>query len=430
MVTSNINLIEKWNNFFQYNCKESFTGNTYDDLFNSYLFYNNKNLEYDYTSKICYVEKTDFNIYNIIYCVNKNLIINTINQKSKRKFYNLLSDFEIIITKNFPLNNDTLDKNKIILRHEIIKNILTSNETHFFSKDLPFSIEDNRVFITKIFYNLLFENTERLNILKFGSFLLNKFEIGLTIDDIKLKPKISVSHYGRWYWSGTEKVQNDTISRQKIYKKFNKYGKIVTIDLSSGEPTILCELSNSILLKKLLKYRIALKEKNYELSNSIKNLINIFVHSSSNYKDIASQFKNHDKLYLEIEKSLGITIEDLLGSLQDEILCYNNTIIKEHLQNLSVRELNRRIIIPHSFILSNEELLKEHKKYLQGHTHDRILNLAQKIYSDIGLIPIFTIHDSVSYFINNHDSNEMFNKINLIIKKEKYPVTIEIIESA
>ncbi len=170
--------------------------------------------------------------------------------------------------------------------------------------------------------------------------------MGVTIDNIKLKPKISVSQYGRWYWSGTEKIQNNVKSRQKVYKKFIKYGKILTIDLASGEPTILYELANSILLKKLLKYRIALKRTNLDLSNSIKSLINIFIHSSSNYKDIADQFKKHDKLYVNIEKNLGVTIEDLLSSLQDEFLCYNTSIIKEHREYLSVKELNRRIVIP------------------------------------------------------------------------------------
>jgi len=358
--------------------------------------------------------------------------INTINinSRSKRKFYNLLSDFSIIITKNFPLDKDSLSSNKIILRHEIIKNVLTSNETHFFSENLPFSIKDNRVFITKEFHSLLFENEERFNILKFGSFLLNKFELGVTIDNIKLKPKISVSQYGRWYWSGTEKIQNDVKSRQKVYKKFLKYGKILTIDLASGEPTILYELANSILLKKLLKYRIALKSINQELSNSIKSLINIFIHSSSNYKDIADQFKKYDKLYVNIEENLGITIEDLLSSLQDEFLCYNTNIIKEHREKLSVKELNRRIVIPNSIKLSDEELIKEHRKYLQGHTHDRILNLAQKIFSLLGLIPIFTVHDSLSYFINNHDSNTLINNIINLAKNENYPTTIEVIESA
>lgn len=430
MLTADNNLIKKWNNFFGYNCIENFSGNTYDDLFNSYLYYNNKNLAYDFLTKICFVEKNSSGIYNVTYYNNENIINEEINQRSKRKFYNLISDFEIIITKNFPLNDDSLDKNKIVLRHEIIKNILTSNETHFFSNDLPFSIQDNRVFLTKIFYDLLFENEERLNILKFGSFLLNKFEIGLTIDDIKLKPKISVSHYGRWYWSGTEKIQNDIKSRQKIYKKFIKYGKILTVDLASGEPTILCDLSNSILLKKLLKYRIALKKVNVDLSKSLKSLINIFIHSSSDYKAIASQFKSHDKLYLQIEQELGISIEDLLGSLQDEFLCYNNSIIDMHKKNLSVKEMNRRIVIPHSYILTDEELIKEHRKYLQGHTHDRILSLAQKIYSLTGLLPIFTVHDSISYFINNYDSEDITNKINEIFKNEKYPITIEIIESA
>ena len=35
MLTADNNLIKKWNNFFGYNCIENFSGNTYDDLFNS-----------------------------------------------------------------------------------------------------------------------------------------------------------------------------------------------------------------------------------------------------------------------------------------------------------------------------------------------------------------------------------------------------------
>ncbi len=426
------NTLNLWNSFFNYNFNLNISGNTYDDIFNNYLISNNENANYEYLDSICFIEKLLNKEYSIMFFSISEKKINTINinSRSKRKFYNLLSDFSIIITKNFPLDKDSLSSNKIILRHEIIKNVLTSNETHFFSENLPFSIKDNRVFITKEFHNLLFENEERFNILKFGSFLLNKFELGVTIDNIKLKPKISVSQYGRWYWSGTEKIQNDVKSRQKVYKKFIKYGKILTIDLASGEPTILYELANSILLKKLLKYRIALKRTNLDLSNSIKSLINIFIHSSSNYKDIADQFKKHDKLYVNIEKNLGVTIEDLLSSLQDEFLCYNTSIIKEHREKLSVKELNRRIVIPNSIKLSDEELIKEHRKYLQGHTHDRILNLAQKIFSLLGLIPIFTVHDSLSYFINNHDSNTLINNIINLAKNENYPTTIEVIESA
>lgn len=428
MLKSTETILTNWNQYFNYNCKEEFSGISFDEIFNSYLYFNNKDTKYEYISKVCFVEKQQAGIYTLTYYNGSEIIIDQMNTKARRKFYNLLGDFEVIITKNFPLITDNLDKHKTILRHEIVKNILTSNETHFFSKDLPFSINDNRVFLTSMFYSLLFENVDKLNILKFGSFLLNQFEVGMTIDDIKLKPKISVSNYGRWYWSGTEKVQNDKKSRQKIYNKFIKYGKILNIDLISGEPTILANLSESKVLKKLLKYRLAIKDKNYELSDALKFLINMFIHSSYDIESVAQQFKTHNILADQLEESLGVPVVDLLLCLQDEFLCYNRYVLDEHRKNFSVKELNRRIVIPHSHELSDIELIKEHRKYLQGHTHDRILNLAQRNYLTTGLIPIFTVHDSISYFINNHDATQITDQILKNSKDMKYPITFEILE--
>ena len=48
----------------------------------------------------------------------------------------------------------------------------------------------------------------------------------------------------------------------------------------------------------------------------------------------------------------------------------------------------------------------------------------------LGLIPIFTVHDSLSYFINNHDSKTLINNIINLAKNKNYPTTIEVIESA
>lgn len=430
MLKTNKTILTNWNDYFGYDCTEEFSGINYDTIFNDYLLFNNKDVEYDYTTKICFVEKVKPYLYTLTYYDSKKLIEVEIGSRAKRKFYNKLEDFDIIITKEFPISADGINKNKIILRHEVIKNIFTSNNTHFFDKLLPFSIDDNRVFLTKEFYNQLIENEDKLNALMFGSFLLNQFEIGLTIDDIKLKPKISISNYGRWYWSGSEKVQNDNKSRNRIFNKFLKYGKILSIDLTSGEPTILCQLTNSKLLKKLLKYRLSLKKTDKELSTAVKNLINIFIHSSADHDTIANQYKDHCENSVRLEKKLGIEISDLLACLQDDFMCYNRYVIDEHRKNLSVKELNRRIVIPNAHVLSDKDLIKEHRKYLQGNAHDRILNLARLNYTTTGLIPIFTIHDSVSYFINNSDADNLSSIILDNAKQMKYPIELEILEGS
>ena len=80
-----------------------------------------------------------------------------IRDRSKRKFFSLINNYDIIITKNFPLQDNFRD-NKIILRYEVICNILTSNKTHYFSIDTPFPINDYTVFFTKDFYNILLNN--------------------------------------------------------------------------------------------------------------------------------------------------------------------------------------------------------------------------------------------------------------------------------
>lgn len=423
-------LIEKWNSYFNYKtsyCDMDVYDNS-DDLFNDYLYMNNKDFIYEYDDAFCFCEKQESK-YIISYVNDNKIYSEEINIKAKRKFFNLINNFEIIITKAFPLNSDTINKNKILLRYEIIRNLWTSNNTHFFSKDLPFSINDNRIFFTKIFKNLLFDNTEKLNILKFGTLMLNSFEIGVMIDDIKLKPKITISPYGRWYWSGTEKVQNDMKSRQKIYDKLLKYGKILNIDLVSGEPVIFYNLSKSSILKKLVKFRIALKETDEDLSNSIKDLINIFIHSVENSDDVVDKFKKKNSDFAIIEEKLKLSLYDVMGALQDEILWYNSKVIDAYTSDLSIKEYNRRIVMHDIFIKENHEILKEHRKYLQGYTHDRILNLAQLNYSNTGLMPIFTIHDSLSYFINHKDANILSEQLIKNAKKLKYPINIEIIET-
>ena len=195
--------------------------------------------------------------------------------------------------------------------------------------------------------------------------MLNNFELGL-LNDIKLKP-INVSRYGRWYWNNTEKIQTDKIARHGVYDKLLNYGRIINIDLLSGEPTILSELSHSNTIKQLIDFRVDIKNTDIETNKAIKNLLNVFIHSIDEPEIATDRFCNkYDCQY--IEKLLGINILSVLRALQNELLWYNNIIIKTYRENFCTNELLRRIFIPETPILTDRELVKEHRKFLQGHT--------------------------------------------------------------
>lgn len=424
-------LVANWNRLFNVNEQiKDITFSDSDTLFNNFIDKISRNKTYNITDKICYCEKVDQN-YNIRYAadIEKNEISTEFfNVRAKRKLFDLINNFEIIITNGFALTTDTAPK-KTVLRYEVIRNIFTSNHTHFFSIDMPFSIDNSNIFLTEIFYNELKSNKNRLNTLKFSSYLLNTFELGVTIDEVILKPKITVSPYGRWYWSGTEKVQNDSKARNRIYNKLIKYGKIMNIDLISGEPTILQSLTKSATLKKLIKMRIKLynEEDTTKLSSSIKNLMNIYIHSLNTPEIAEEQFRNDDN-YSNIEKLLHMTILDIFRNLDNEFEEYNRKVIDEYRENLAMVECDRRIVNPLAIVMSDRDIIKEHRKFLQGHTHDKILKIAQNIYSNLGFIPLFTIHDSISYFINNHDEKPIIENVYKIANSLKTPVTIEIME--
>lgn len=398
-----------------------------DNIFNAYLKTISSKMNFEFTDNICYCSKHNSTI-SISYVKNNEIRTEDLDVRAKRKFYTLIGNYDIIITNNFPIAADAVNASKILLRYELLRNIYTSNHTHFFSKDMPFSIDDNSVFLTKVFYNNLISDKTKLYRLRFASYLLNMFEIGVSIDDLVLKPNISVSPYGRWYWSGTEKVQNDIKSRNKIYKKLLKYGKVLNIDLISGEPIILSQLNNSQLLKKLLKYRIAIKSTDPVLSTTLKDLINIYIHAVISPEEAYSKFKaNND--YKLVENKLGVAVIDIFAGLQDDFLWYNNKVIDTYRQNLSCVELTRRIVNPGTILMNDSDIIKEHRKFLQGHTHDKILELASMIYKEHQILPMFTVHDSLSYFISERDDiTEIKEIVRKSAKQTKSPITIQILE--
>lgn len=422
--TAHTKLIDYWNSYFDINSSVSYNEtNTEDVLFNRYLLNNIDHDKYEYRVDVCFCQKTN-NSFKIWYYDN-GIIIKEFGFKAKRKFYEYLDRFKVIISDGIPFDMD----NKIILRYELVRNIFTSNHTHFFSKDLPFSIDDYSVFFTKKFIDELKDIKVRYENLIFGSYMLNTFEFGLTIDDIVLKPDITISQYGRWYWSNTTKVQNDIKARNRIWNKFLPYGKIINVDLVSGEPTILSELSNSKLLKKLVKTRMRLKNNGEEnLSTILKNVLNIFIHSVDSPKVAYAKFKNNNPNYNDIEKHLGVSVLEILTSLHSEFLLYNKYTINEYHNNLAMIDNYRRIVNPCSILMNDRDLIKNHRIFLQGLVNDKIIEISKNIFKSNGILPIFTIHDSLSYFINRDNEDNIIENLTNISKKLKTPITIEIIE--
>lgn len=417
-------LISDWNKIFS----EDISSNKINDnndihqLFNDYLNLIVANRTYELREDICLIDKLGYK-YNIYFANNNSIHKTELDVRSKRKFFSLINNYDIIITKNFPLQDNFRD-NKIILRYEVICNILTSNKTHYFSIDTPFPINDYTVFFTKDFYNILLNNPVKFNFIKFSSMLLNKFEIGLTIDDVILKPRINISRYGRWYWSNTKNFQTNLNVRNKLYSKLTRYGNVFNIDFISAEPNLLSRLCNSKLLQKLVKYRVVAKKSNPEVSNAIKDLLNIYIHSNDSPVEAYKKLNKHKQNM--VENALGVSVLDILSCLEDDFLDYNNYVIDRYKTSLSIEELIRRIVIPDAFI-NDREVIKEHRKYLQGHVHDHVLELARLIYEDLNILPLFTIHDSLSYFLPKEcDLDEVKNSLIKNIKKLNIPVEVEV----
>lgn len=417
-------LINNWNKIFS----EGIPSNKINDnndihqLFNDYLNLIVANRTYELREDICLIDKLGYK-YNIYFVDNNSMCKIELDVRSKRKFFSLINNYDIIITKNFPLQDNFRD-NKIILRYEVICNILTSNKTHYFSIDTPFPINDYTVFFTKDFYNILLNNPVKFNFIKFSSMLLNKFEIGLTIDDVILKPRINISRYGRWYWSNTKNFQTNLNVRNKLYSKLAKYGNVFNIDFISAEPNLLSKLCNSKLLQKLVKYRVVAKKSNPEVSDAVKDLLNIYIHSNDSPVEAYKKLNKHKQS--TVENALGVSVLDILSCLEDDFLDYNNYVIDRYKTSLSIEELIRRIVIPDAFI-NDREVIKEHRKYLQGHVHDHVLELARLIYEDLNILPLFTIHDSLSYFLPKEcDLDEVKSSLIKNIKKLNIPVEVEV----
>lgn len=371
---------------------------------------------------VCHAEN---DIIHIIYTDNNDVINTVISNKNRRKLYNIINNYQYVIS-NFAI--DKPNKDVITLREEVIDNYLFCNYRYYLDTECILSKCNHEIYLFGNLFNKLTSNIDFFEQIIFDSTLLNTFIKGLTVDDIIIKPKINISQYGRWYWSNTDKFQTNITERNKVYSKLSKSGIIVNIDLVSGEPIVLAKLAHSKLLKKFVDYRISLKDKDDEMRNILKKFINIFIHSyptvNSVYQTVVKTVPN----YQRIESIIGIPLDKIIEKLFAEFIKYNNKIVETYKNTLEYTELQRRIVNPLAPIMSDAQIIKEHRKYMQGHTHDLVLKYAymnNKKFSDI--YPIFTIHDCLSYFIQDTSIIDEFIKtVKYNAKALNIPINLEI----
>lgn len=380
-----MNILENWKNVCLKNKKVTLTD------FNKFIE-SSESCVFLFSEDTCFCKKLNESTIEILY--SKNNKIKSHRSINKKEFFKYVNSFNTIIVKDFVLNLETFS-NKNILRYEVLNNFLTNSNTHYISDTLYSSKNNFDIFLSKDLKSLVEKD---LDFFKFTSFLLNYFESGSNYNTLVVKPKINLSSYGRWYWTSNFPIQNNKKNRNQLFNTLlDNKGVVVNIDLVSGEPIIFSKLTESTVLQNIIKYRSVVKKKEPELSSAIKNMLNIFIHA--NYGSLKKQKHLNKLIETEmIEKAFNISIFDLFGYLQDEFMCYNNKILESYKSTFMVKERKRNIFNPLIPAMTDNKIIKEHRKYLQGHVHDKILDLAKKIYEELNILPLFTIHDSLSYY--------------------------------
>jgi hypothetical protein len=274
-------LINSWNNVFKSSVfiSDNSSINDTDTLFNNFLSEYQKDQKYEYNENICVCLKNG-NKLNL-YSSNDNKIeFREIGLNTRKKFKNYINNYDIVIT-NFNIENDfvqnclKINPNKVFLRYEILHSSFSGGKSNFITDQIAFPNENPAAYLTKAFYKKLIKNSAQLSFFKYSSFLLNHFESGKIIGDVSMKPKINVSDFGRWYWSGSCKIQQDREYRDNLINNIqNIGGKYISIDFISASPSMLAKITKSKTLNNMVKSRIKNTD-NKEYTNIIKQLLNI-----------------------------------------------------------------------------------------------------------------------------------------------------------
>lgn len=422
-------LIGNWNKVFNSDIKINEDILDSEILFNTFLNCYQKNRVYDYNENICICLKNKYKL-NLYSAENNKIIFSEIGVNARKKFRNYINNYETIIT-NFYLDKNLIENclkinpNKQFLRYEVLHNIFSGNKSNYLGYNIPFSNDNPAAFLTTNFINQLKYNENIYRFLKYSSYLLNYFESGMVINELVINPKINISNYGRWYWTGKFHLQQDKILRENIINNIVQSGnKYVSIDFISASSSMLAKITNSKIIKFLVKSRIKYAD-DIMYSDIIKTVLNIIVHSADSPENIYNNIKNKYSVSY-IEKVGKFNLMELLYNLSDELLNYNNNIIDSYKTSLSFNELKRRIVNSNSIIELDKDIIKQHRIYLQGHVHDNIILLSKYIYDNIGVFPLYTIHDSINFYIDKSiDYDKFINVVKAASKEIQLPFRIE-----
>lgn len=422
-------LLKHWNKIFKSDITLSEDISDSDVLFNSFLSSYNKKQKYDYSENVCVCLKNG-NKLNLYSSEDNRILFEEIGANTRKKFRNYINNYGVVIT-NFELGKDLIDHclkinpKKQFLRYEILHSSYSGGKYNYLSDNVTFENENPAAYLTKSFISKLVSNRSQYEFVKYSSYLLNHFESGLLIDDIMIKPKINVSGFGRWYWTGKHKLQQDKELRNHIIERIRQSGdRYVSIDFISASPSMLSKLSHSKCLKQLVKNRIKHSE-DLEFSSQLKDILNIIVHGNESLDILKKRFDyKFDISYLE--KIGKFDFYSTIESLHSDLSGYNNNVIEAYKANLSFQELRRRLIDPTAEVEEDNDVIKKHRVYLQGHIHDNIILLTKFVYENIGIFPLYTIHDSVNFYLSKNENYERFiEAVKLAGKEIKLPFRIE-----
>lgn len=422
-------LIKYWNKVF--NADISIDGEilSNDELFDKYLDTYAKEKTFDYVENACVCIKNNAKLG--LYAANDNKIVfDEIGVNTRKKFRKYINRFDYVIV-NFELSKDLINDclktapNKIFLRYEILHSLFSGSQSNYIDDTLPFSGNNPAAYLTKDFISKLSADKKMMSFVKYSSYLLNHFENGIVIDDIVVKPKINVSSYGRWYWVGKDNLQNNKKMRYNIIKKITDNGdKYISVDFISAGPSMLSRITGSKILKALVDTRI--KHYNDQMyTDNLKNLLNMFIHSNDDPSKMMSYLRSKYNLAY-IEKIGRFNAYNALQGLYSELNIYNTKILEKYKESLTCKELRRRIVNSESAIDDDKDILKKHRVYLQGHVHDSIIILTKHIYNKLGILPIYTVHDSVNFYIpKSADYDQVIMTFKDAAKEVKIPFRIE-----
>lgn len=424
-------LVRSWNDIFGSDISSDIIEETSDakKLFDLFLLKLSADKKLTYSENIGLCVKNARGITLVSYEEGK-MSKKNVGMGAEKKIKAFLNRFDYIMF-NFEIDTRLMKEcleitpNKKFLRFDLIRNIFSGGQTNYLSTYLTFSGIDDSVFLSEELLSILKTDKKMMCFLTFASFLLSHFGKSIVMGATAVKSKISLSDYGRWYWKGKGNIQNDTKVKNLIKEKILDNGdKFISIDFISASPSMLYLITGSESLGDLVRSRI-LNIEDEKYAANMKKLINVFVHSAANPEKVKLQLKSSvDFDYLQSRSEFNL--DEKIESVFMELMLYNNQVIEQYESDLSSKERMRRMVIPEIPIMDDLEKIKTHRIYLQGHVNDVVVAFIKKVYERTQILPLFTVHDSINYYVDkNADVETLTVNLERASREVRMPYRIE-----